>query len=213
MSIITTFITTDHAMVFSEGRLTTPTTLVSDDYDKTLSLFGNTVLCAFCGLIILNKPNGTGTAVRDLLQEFSQANPAATYDEFILAVTSSIKECLEVTQPTEDRRVDLHLVRRVNSNIGNFEFRKFSFISDANNRAVINVGCVCQITSNYFSVDGDNAACPVIYNDLNGKPAINTEAEIIDRNRVTIALGIKAVAVAAVGIPSCGGCFYFKHLV
>jgi hypothetical protein len=199
-------------MVFSEGRLTASNTIVADDYDKTLSLFGNTILCAFCGLIILNKPDGTGTSVKNILQDFSTANQAATFDDFIFTVTSTIKECLEATLPTEERRIDLHIVRRVQSNIGNFEFRKFSFISDVNNRAIINVTCVCTITSNNFSVDGDNAACPVIYADLSGKPGINTEADIIDRNRVTIALGTKAVAAAAVGIPSCGGCFFYKHL-
>ncbi len=210
MSIIITFILHNQAFMFSEGRLTTTTEWKSDTFDKTLSIFNGKTICAFCGFVILDKIGKRDTTdVRMLLEKIAKTRPKMKFHRFLKSMNIIIERHLKNTHPHTERKIDLHLVRRLKSGI--FEFRRYSFSCNRHQRYRVNK-FICK-TMNFYRTDGDDGALTAVNAFLgSGINIQNSEQAIIAHNETAINNGINVSGHNETAIALCGGTLYHTKL-
>jgi hypothetical protein len=205
MSIIVTKITKKNAFVFSEGRLCFNGSEVDNDFNKTISLFKNTIICAFCGDIVLTN----NFSVAGILRKVESDTVTFDFPQFLLDVESAIKYQLSIFLTQNDRSIQLHVVRRICDVDKPFHFIDYLFTANKQNQIT-----VCKVkdenSGNLYRPDGDDTATNFLWTDLgiaNYTEDVNT---IIKNTEDSIQRAIDDCVTQ--GKNSCGGTKFHQIL-
>lgn len=204
MSIIVTKITQNNAFVFSEGNLTFNGTVVDTNFDKTISLFSNKVICAFCGEIVLTN----NITVADILRQIERNTVTFNFSQFLLDVESEIQNQLSIFLPSSNRSIQLHVICQVNDVNNPFHFIDYLFTANPNQ---VNFQKVIDVnTGNLYRPDGESTAFIFLMTDL-GLAGYTTNPNLVIQNTVDSIQRAIDVCVAA-GINTCGGTKFHQIL-
>ena len=207
MSIIISLIYNGTSFVFSDGRITTENEKIRDDYNKTLCLFDNKLLIAFCGLIYLDTTDkNKNTNIREIIET---EYPKFTFDQvdlFIKQILDKIKFNYKLSKPKST--IDIHFTINLSESDKKFHFKQYNF--NKKGETINIVENENKITSDFFRVDGDDNVCISFYEELKWNLDRSSTEIIIIQVKELISSAPKIAKVNLSGISNCGGKIYYE---
>jgi hypothetical protein len=207
MTLIATFVNKDLAVAYSEGHLVFDDQVIDNRSDKTFSLYNNSIIGAFSGDIILNKPDGSGTSIGKILSEYEKANPDAEFSDFLTENIETINNCLSVTHPYNDKLVYLHIIKQINEPDAKFHCYRYQFSteSDGDKKKIVVKCLLDKPTNDIHSYDGEDRAVAILDAEFKAIPASGTKVEIIDWFNKAFTKACAGSTKILSGDSSCGG--------